>query len=217
MIVVVGHPVVEVQDGIGRPAGRAAVAALTAARAGAGVQLVGKVGDDPAGDGLLVALARGGVGHVALLRDPSRSTPQLVHDAGTDDLDFAGEATSLMIEPTDPARRPALEPADVELGLRYLGDFRAILVAEPLAPAVLAVAAEAAAYAGAELVVVAADTADALAGIPPGALALAVPPDGSADGFATLIGELAAAMDAGATAVDALAAVTARMGVTRPD
>ena len=43
--------------------GLAAGIARAAAAAGAEVQLIGKVGDDPAGDAVLLALARGGVGH----------------------------------------------------------------------------------------------------------------------------------------------------------
>ncbi len=217
MIVVIGHPIVALDDGARRPAGAAAVAALTAARAGATVQLVGKIGDDDAGDDLLVALARGGVGHVALQRDPSRPTPLLVEGVTTEDLDFGGETTVPLIEPADRLQRPALEPADVELGLRYLTDFRAIVVAEPLATAVLRVAADAAAYASAELIVVTADAPDVAADIPPGALALAVPPDGSADGFAELLGTIAAAVDGGSSAADGLRAATGRVGTSRPD
>src|SRR5450756_2135177 len=55
--------------------GLAAGIARAAAAAGAEVQLIGKVGDDPAGDAVLLALARGGVGHIALLRDAGRATP----------------------------------------------------------------------------------------------------------------------------------------------
>ena len=41
------------------------------------VQLVGRVGEDPAGEATLLALARDGIGHVATLRDPARPTPAL--------------------------------------------------------------------------------------------------------------------------------------------
>src|SRR6476661_586577 len=49
--------------------------ALAAARGGAAVQVVGKTGDDETADGVVLDLARGGVGHVALLRDSARATP----------------------------------------------------------------------------------------------------------------------------------------------
>ena len=55
--------------------GSAARIALTAADRGAAVQLIGKVGDDPDGEALILALAQGHVGHVALLRDPAHRTP----------------------------------------------------------------------------------------------------------------------------------------------
>jgi hypothetical protein len=42
--------------------------------AGATVQLAGKVGDDPAGDEILLVLTREGIGHVALLRDAGTAT-----------------------------------------------------------------------------------------------------------------------------------------------
>ncbi len=74
MIVVVGNPVWRAAEPAG-PAGRACDIAVEAARRGTSVELVGRTGDDPAGDALLLALGRAGVGHVAMLRDPSRATP----------------------------------------------------------------------------------------------------------------------------------------------
>ncbi len=47
---------------------------MTAAASGATVEFIGKIGDDPAGDELQLSLARSHVGHVAMLRDPSRPT-----------------------------------------------------------------------------------------------------------------------------------------------
>ena len=78
MIVVIGLPVLHSGDAGDVAAGPAARIALAAAARGATVQLVGKVGEDAEGEALLLALARGGVGHVALLRDPARRTPVLV-------------------------------------------------------------------------------------------------------------------------------------------
>ena len=70
MIVVVGTPAWRPTEPAA-PAGLACGIALAAAAHGAAVELVGRTGDDPAGDALLIALAHAGVGHVARLRDPA--------------------------------------------------------------------------------------------------------------------------------------------------
>ena len=63
------------------PAGRAAAIARAAVAAGAEVQVVGRIGGDAAGDALVVALGREGIGHTALLRDAVHPTP-LAGEAG---------------------------------------------------------------------------------------------------------------------------------------
>jgi hypothetical protein len=138
VIVVLGRPRVQRRgpDGPLVPAGLAAEIALSLGREGAAVELVGSVGDDPEGDQVVVELGRAGVGHAALLRDPATRTPP----AGR-------EVTERPL--------PRLEAADVELGLRYLSDCRVLVVAEPLDPAALGQALAAAAYHGADAVVVA--------------------------------------------------------------
>lgn len=75
MIVVIGA--LGLRGNIEEPApdGLAPAIACAAAAAGARVELISKAGDDPAGDAVLLALARAGVGHVATLRDPARHTP----------------------------------------------------------------------------------------------------------------------------------------------
>ncbi|HEX5591375.1 MAG TPA: hypothetical protein VFX65_13875 [Candidatus Limnocylindrales bacterium] len=60
----------------------AASIASRAAAAGATVEVVGVVPDDPAGDGRLIELASAGVGHAAVLRGPAR-------DLEAADLDLA--------------------------------------------------------------------------------------------------------------------------------
>ena len=118
MIVVLGRPRVyrPEPDGELAPGGLGVEVALALGRAGVGVELVGSIGDDPEGDRVVVALGQAGVGHAALLRDPSMRTPPL------------GEA--------DAARGlPRLEAADVELGLRYVSDCRVLVIAEDLDPA----------------------------------------------------------------------------------
>ncbi len=78
MLAVVGSPSFvpgPTPDAAGEAGGLAAGVARAAAAAGVEVQLVGKVGGDPAGDAVLLSLARGGVGHLALLRDAGLRHP----------------------------------------------------------------------------------------------------------------------------------------------
>ena len=106
------------------------------------VQYVGRVGDDAAADAVLQDLARAGVGHVAILRDPARPTPT----AGSEPENVSGVAGGT---PTS----PEVDAADIELALRYLTDFRVIVIVEPATPAVIEVVARAIDWAGARLVV----------------------------------------------------------------
>ena len=79
MIVVLGRPRVyrPEPDGELAPGGLGVEVALALGRTGVAVELVGSVGDDPEGDRVVVELGRAGVGHAALLRDPSTRTPPL--------------------------------------------------------------------------------------------------------------------------------------------
>ncbi len=210
LLVVVGSPIAVRDPGeVAVPGGLAARIAVAAARAGATVQLVGKLGDDQPGDEVLLGLATAGVGHVALVRDPANSTPFAISTG-------ALEADDPQAEPADPRRVPpglTLEPADVDLALKYLTDFRVISVVEPQPQGVTAVVVEAAAYVGATMIAITGE-GDA-ANLPDGAIVLAEPADGDPDGaFATFVGLLAAAIDAGATPADAFARVSAEAGVT---
>ncbi len=191
-------------------AGLAGRAARAAAAAGARVEVVGKVGEGPAGDAVLLALARAGAGHVATLRDASHPTPRVrsgdeagdgLEDAAPVDADETVRPDATADDP-DP---PTLEAADVTLALRYLTDYRVILVLEPATPGIVTEAAAAAAWAGAHLVIAssAADAADAES-LPSDAVVLALDPDemasGADDGDRGLIptlGRYAAAVDAG--------------------
>jgi sugar/nucleoside kinase (ribokinase family) len=214
MIVIVGSPIGRLVDGRVEAGGLAARVAVAAGHTGGVVQLVGRIGDDADADRLLLALASAGVGHVAVLRDPARATP--IDDAETDTLDDALDDAEVAIEadaePDDPrSRAPSidsipLDAADVELGLRYLTDFRVVVLTPPATSDVVAVAAEAARWASARLVLVVgaprddANTAVAepLPSLPSDAVVLQAPesdPDGA---FAVVVGRLAAALDAGA-------------------
>lgn len=194
MIVVVGVPGWD-SAGSGVPVGRAAGIAVAAAAAGARVELVGRTGDDPVGDALLVGLARVGVGHAALLRDPARSTPTAPPSAGRGQDD----------------RRPVLEAADVALGLRYLVDFAVLVVEDGTDATVIRACVDGAAYAGAHLVVLARD-GQALGGLPDATTVIAAPrrdPDGA---FARFVGTWVAALDRGDEARTALAQAVAATG-----
>jgi sugar/nucleoside kinase (ribokinase family) len=137
VIVVLGRPGLDADDGIGRPAG---LIALAAAQAGGRVELVGSIGDDADGDAIITELGRAGIGHAAVLRDPGGVTPK--------------EGA----EEEGPMAR--LDAGDVGLGLGYLAECQVLVVAEPLQEDALRVAADAASYHGAALVVLtAADTA----------------------------------------------------------
>jgi hypothetical protein len=173
---------------------------MAAAASGARVELVARIGDDPTGDAVLLSIAAAGVGHVATLRDPARATPVEAPDPEPTDLDEE------VAEPAaDDPGGPTLDGGDVGLALRYLADYRVIVVAHP-SPAVLAEAMAAAGWAGAHLVVIVDPATDAAppADLPADALVLAV--DGGATALGEAIGRYAAAVDGGTAPADAFAA-----------
>jgi hypothetical protein len=201
VIVVIGQPVLRTTPAGAQAAGMAAVVAAEAARRGATVQLIGKVGEDRAGEDVVLALARDGIGHVALLRDPYRQTPRLVADPVLDPagvgLDDDADLPAERLEPADPARRPAFDAGDLDLGLRYLTEFGVLVATEPLDEALGRVVADAAGWSGATLIAVAARPGGEPPGLPPGAIVLGAPeadPDGV---FGRLVGALAATIDSG--------------------
>lgn len=176
MIVVLGRPGIDDRGRVGRGAGRIA---LAAARAGGRVELVGSVGDDPAGEQVALELGRTGVGHAALLRDPAGQTPGANGDE----------------------QLPRLDPADVDLGLRYLAECQVLVVAESVEPAALAVAVAAAAYHGASLIVVG-DPGAAAPQLPEEAMVLEAPEEDDT-AFADLVGGYAARLARGVPPADA--------------
>ena len=178
MIVVVGRPGLGAKGQLDR---LSAQICLEAARAGGQVELVGSVGDDAAGDDVVVALGRAGIGHAAILRDPAGSTP-----AATD------------TEPADEdGRLPRLDAGDVDLALRYLPDCRVLIVAEPLPEDALAVVIDAATYHGAQLVVIG-EARD----LPETATVLDAPAE-TGTAFAEVVARYAVALDDGRAAADA--------------
>ncbi|HSL77328.1 MAG TPA: hypothetical protein VK867_10295, partial [Candidatus Limnocylindrales bacterium] len=199
MIVVIGNLLGRPDEaGHVKPAGFAAAVAVAGVRAGSKVQVVARVGEDAAGDGVMLGLAADGVGHVATLRDAGHETPVMA-----DDVDETVEEGP---EPFDAGELggPTLEAADVGLALRYLTDYRVIVVAHAADAGVVREAASAAMWAGAHLVVVDTNEADLEpASLPDGALVLAAQPD--AEGLAARLGLYAATVDSGGDADTAYA------------
>jgi hypothetical protein len=182
--------------------------AIAAARRGAGVELVGRAGDDPPGDALLVALSRAGVGHVAVLRDPVRATP-VVEPSPVDESLLGAERAPV---PLVGERGPRLEPADVALGLSYVDAYTVLVVTDDVPAMALPAAVEAAAFAGAQLVVIVPPGRPAPTVIPAGATVLAAPDEADDGEFATLVGEYAAALDRGMGPAEAFAVATGAAG-----
>jgi ribokinase len=202
------------------PAGRACGVALAAAARGARVELVGRVGEDPAGESLLLALARAGVGHAAVLRDPVRATPvsSSAETAPDDDAEASpmGDGTPVAVPPAT-ADGPRLEGADVDLAVRYLEPSGVMVVTDDVPSEALAACVESAHYAELRLVVLVAPSGrgpgGAPSGLPDTATVLAAPEAGGGESgaFELLVGAYAAALDAGAEPVEAFRAA---QGVT---
>ena len=194
MIVVIGQPALGRVDGEPVAAGSAARMALAAAARGAVVQLVGKVGEDPDGEALVLALARGRVGHVAVQRDPAHPTPRAV------DPDDAPDADEVTVPPGSPSSGLTLDAADVELALRYLTEFRVVVLADELEPSSVRVAADATGWSNGTLIAVVGEGRPVPGDLPSDAIVLGAPVEDAAGAFDRLVGELAAAIDAGADA-----------------
>lgn len=208
MIVVIGSPVAQTAAAGLEAGGLAAAIAQAAAVLGSAAQVVGRVGEDAAGDGVLLALAAAGVEHVAVLREPGRPTPTAPPQAGlpvSPDGPVLGEAMLEDVETSGDAADDTADPipdgltmdaADLELALRYLPDYRVVVLAADLDPAALETVVAAAAWAGAHLVALVAAGTDGSA-LPADATVLERPrsdPDGA---FARLVGSFAAALDRG--------------------
>jgi ribokinase len=202
VIVVVGSPIA-LSAGPGIAAGGlSAEVARLAASAGAAVQIVGRVGEDAAGDQVLLALAAAGIGHVAVLREPGRPTPTRASSGDgsvSPDGPALGEA---LIDETDQATAATLpaglsvDAADLELALRYVPDYRVLVVAGDLDPSALEAVVAAAGWSGAHLVVLPPDGAS-MAGIPDAATALQRPATDPDSAFAAMVAGYAVALDRG--------------------
>ena len=210
MIVVVGSPHLRFRGPKQEAAGTAVGVGAAAATAGADVELVGKLGDDPAGEVVLLDLAGRGIGHVAILRDPSRPTPETADPDGADAEPFEDPPGAAEQEPADIPPGPTLEPADIELALQYLPDYRVLVVAEPLGPAALDVVLAASRWSGASLVIVLPHGADPVD--IPDATILEAPEGDPDDAFASVVGGYAAALDRGEEPAEAFASASTAGG-----
>ncbi len=212
MIVVVGSLAWRAAEPAG-PTGRACAIALAAAASGAVVELVGRAGDDPAGDALLLALSRVRVGHAAVLRDPARPTPVVSPVAAPDDEAVlwpfrdelpepgSGAGVAFAAPAAAAATGPRLEPADVSLAMRYLDPSGVLVVTDDVPLDALAAAVEASRFAGTRLVVILGPgmrpAGSIPAVIPADATVLVAPAEVGAEpgAFEALVGAYAAALD----------------------
>ena len=229
MIVVIGSSWARRTDSGTRAAGMAPSIGRVAAAAGALVQLVGKVGEGPAGDAVLLSLAQMNIGHVAVLRDASvvpsgegEGDDEAGDDDGGDDGDDDGdeatdEATDVAADLPEAGRSVGhprvsrLDSADIELALRYLPDYRVLVAADPLDESSVEVVAGAARWSGAALIVVVPPGSNA-GGLPGDATVLEAPLSDADGAFAAIVGAYAAAIDRGATPTEAFDAASAGSG-----
>lgn len=211
VIVVIGSPFGWLRGDEVVPTGMPARISLAAAAAGARVQMVGRTSDDPTADGLMLGLARGGVGHVALLRDPASPVP-LVEEPSGGDSELMEE--SVTAPPPAPPWMPALDATDVDLGLRYLANYDVVVLAEPTGPGVVGVVAGAVSWSGAQLLIVVDHGAEPPTGLPQDAIVFEAPPEDPDGDFAALVGRFAAALDEGAGVEDAFRSSLTEKGWT---
>jgi hypothetical protein len=213
MLVVVGSPSARIAGpGDLAAAGSASEIARHAALAGGAVQLVGRVGDDPAGDAVLLDLAAHGVGHVAVLRSAGASTPLATPGAidGADDEIAAAALEEPATPPETTAGGLPIDAADLELALRYLPDYRVIVVASGLDAPAMATVVAAAGWSGARLVVLD-DGAAATDALPPDATVLAQPLEADT-AFAAVVARYAVELDRGTEPGAAFAAASSAVG-----
>ncbi|HEY7701441.1 MAG TPA: hypothetical protein VIB02_03940 [Candidatus Limnocylindrales bacterium] len=211
MIVVIGALRLRGSGADADAAGLAASIATAAAGEGSGVEVIARIGDDPPGDAVMLALARHGVGHVAVLRDPARATRVAVAD--TDERPDIETAESERTDGPPAADAPPLEPVlegpDANLALRYLPQL-GVIVAVHATPDVLSEAVAAASWAETALIVVVPAGATVPEGLPASAVTLEIDDaDDSAAGAA--VGRYAAALDRGVPAREAYHALLATM------
>ena len=216
MIVVVGSPGARSGPRGIEAAGLAVGVARAVAEGGASVQVVGRVGEDPTADAVLLDLAAHGVGHVAVLRTGGAATPIVPEtaDDGADDGPPGVVATA--DESDDATALPAggglaLDAADVELALRYLPDYRVLVAVPGLDPKAMGTVVDAAGWSGARLIVIV-DAASTPPEVPPDATVLQRPADADVEAFASVVARYAVELDGGGEPGAAFAAAATRSG-----
>ena len=198
MIVVIGTPIGRLRDDVVVAGGTASRVALAAAGLGRTVQLVGKTGDDSTADGVVLDLARGGVGHVALLRDPARATPlEATRPDAVDEPESDDDPTRRprAHRPRQPVRRSRRRMSSSAFDTSPIS--RVVILAEPADPATIAVVADATRWGEARMVLVVPAGQTVPDGLPRDVVVFEAPtadPDGA---FADLVGAFAASLDEG--------------------
>jgi hypothetical protein len=206
VIVVIGSVAARMDEtGEMKPAGFTATLALEAAAAGAQVEVVSRLGDDIAGDAVLLGFAQAGVGHVATLRDAGVRT----HLAAPADPESLDDDEPEHEEP-GATNAPDLDGADVGLALKYLSDYRVIVLAHPSGADVIGEASSSAGWAPAHLIVVMSADPDREVAELEGALVLSA--DVDAEATARRLGRYAAAVDSGEDLDTAYAVLTGANG-----
>jgi hypothetical protein len=151
---------------------------------------------------------------VAILRDPSRATPAIAPTPADDPAFDDADGDRTMADDRDSAAAAdglSLEPADIELALRYLPDYRVLVVADSLAEPSLRVALDAASWNGAVVVVIVpAGSAQSVAA--DDATVIEAPPRDPDDAFAGIVGAYAAAIDRGEEPAEAFASASSTLG-----
>ncbi len=228
VIVVVGSPFARpVAAGI-EAGGLGASIARVAAGAGAAVEVVGRVGEDSAGDLVLLALAAAGVGHVAVLREAGRLTPSApppaeispdpdgpnlgvaLLDDDDEAIDDGADGRSAGGDSSEPPGL-SMDAADLELALRYLPDYRVVIVAAELDVPSLATVVGAAGWAGAALITIVRGGASA-EDLPESATVLERPPSDPDAAFAAMVASYAVALDQGRDPMQAFSAASGAGG-----
>lgn len=210
MILVIGSLA---YDAAGRTAaGRTAAIAREVARRQRRVEVVARIGDDEAGDQLLLALARDGVGHVAVLRDAGRATALAVLEDASPGSErpvveelLEDEAASQLPVARD---GPRLQPNDVALAIEYLDGVQLVVVDVGDDASTVRASVTGAEFHGAHVLALLPNSAKspALAGV----TQLLVPPESRDSAVPAVIATLAVAMHDGADPGDALSGLVAR-------
>ena len=187
-----------------------------AVQGGAAVQVVGRVGDDAAGDAVLLDLAAAGIGHVAILRAAGQPTAVRAEPATDDDAPPGAALDDEEAGPddgraTDGGEGLSIDAGDLDLALRYLPDYRVVIVATDLDPAAWATVIAASSWSGAHVMGLV-GAGGAPAGLPDDAMVLERPADDADGTFAAMVGRYAAGIDAGEEPAAAFAAASSGTG-----